>query len=164
MTKFKLSRTSHLWPTSALALLVQVLNVSVLRLLRCVTRCGSPSLPKTFSKIHRKKAHWCSWPTTPHTVPFRKRNKKKSQYCTVAQEYLFFFLVFVFCYRYSKYQIIQEGKQAAGRTSLLNRKLNYVHVSFITSPTFITKKSIQVHHFLLCTVLTLKSFVWLKSC
>lgn len=128
-----------------------------------------PALPpprKTFSKNTQKKAHWCSWPTTPHTVPFRKNKQMKisilySSSGVLCSCFLFFFNFCFFRRRpfvtdTANTKSYEKGKQAAGRTSLLIRKFNYVQVLFLNaSLTSVTRKSIRVHRVLLfCTVLT----------
>lgn len=66
-----------------------------------------PPSGKNLVKNTQKKAHWCLWPTTPHTVPFKKR----FQYCTVAQEYFWFFVVFLSFFFFFFLQIQQISNQ-----------------------------------------------------
>lgn len=141
MTKFEL--LSHTSNRPQLRLIV--VQVSCLNCWDCLgVWLGCYSLPKT---LHRKRRIGAC--DRLHPILYIIENKTK-QYCTVAQEHFFFQT------HTSKYSIKQEETTAENVSA--HKILKYVHLFYIFHFHYKRKnkqtKSIQVHHFLICTVLT----------
>lgn len=125
MTKFKLFQITPLI-NLCIGSTLHGFHVYVLRSLRCVTCCNNPSLPKTLSKIHRKRRIGAC--DLLHPILYLL--EKISILYSSSGVLLYFFFPFFFSYRYSKYPIKQEGKQAAENNFSAHKVLKLCTVSF----------------------------------
>lgn len=98
----------------------------VLRLFRCVTCCNNPFLPKTLSKIHRKRRIGAC--DLLHPILYLL--EKISILYSSSGVLLYFFFCRFFFNSYSKCPIKQEGKQAENNFSA-HKVLNYVQGFFL---------------------------------